>query len=167
MSRPASSLRSTKRLKKFRAQAPVVCKFFCWSKLSEQSPRFLDCNHPHYVKCVLKEHSLLFTCLLKISIINSLMKGLDTVKSISPEQLCNCWSQRLGMNYYVQKVGGIGLNVNTGNKVKWIIGTRCNWKKKSKSSGSFWSYQQNNTANSAHLAHFGSKLAWLAVLSSR
>ena len=32
--------------------------------------------------------------------------------------------------------------------------------------GVFWSYQLNNTANSAHLAHFHGELAELAVLFS-
>ena len=45
-------------------------------------------------------------------------------------------------------------------RYQWIS-AKMTIEKKSKSRGPFWSYQQNSTANSAHLAHFHSELAVL------
>ena len=65
-------------------------------------------------------------------------------------------------NIMLEKCGHPALNVFY---LKWIIGTHGN-QKKSKSWGSFWSYQLNSTANLAHLAHFLGKWAGLAALFS-
>ena len=65
----------------------------------------------------------------------------------------------LGMNYYVNFLGGIGSN---GFHIKWISGTI----EKIKSWGPFRSYQLNSTANLAHLPRNWAKWAELAVLFS-
>ena len=61
-----------------------------------------------------------------------------------------------------QFLGRLGSN---GFQLKWRFGTLGNWKNLNPG-GPFWSYQLNSTANSAHLAHFWSKWAGLALLSS-
>ena len=68
----------------------------------------------------------------------------------------------LWINYYVQKIGVLGLN---GNKLKWRFGTHDNWKIKFLGAIRVClSYQLNSTTNSAHLVN---GLDWRGYLASK